>query len=208
MVIFVASLLGDVLFTKTQQKVLGLLFGKPDETFYLNEIVRLAGIGKGTVSRELEKMQSVDLISTFRVGNQNHYQANKKCPIYKELSGIVRKTFGISDVIKQALSDIKDEIDYAFVYGSVAKGNENKKSDIDLMIVSKSVKYEDVMKALSNAEKLLARPINPNIYNAKQIKDKLKSRSSFITRVFEQDKLWIKESQDDIKGIGQSGKNK
>jgi predicted nucleotidyltransferase len=198
---FVTSLLGDVLFTKTQQKVLGLLFGKPDETFYLNEIVRLAGIGKGTVSRELDKMQKADLISTFRVGNQNHYQANKDCPIYEELAGIVRKTFGIGDVIKQAMLEYEDEIDYAFVYGSISKGEETTKSDIDLMIVAESIEYADVMNALSDAEKLLARPINPSIYNAKQIKDKLKSKSSFITRIFEQDKIWIKESQDDIKGI-------
>lgn len=198
---FVASLLGDVLFTKTQQKVLGLLFGKPDETFYLNEIVRLAGIGKGTVSRELEKMQKADLISTFRIGNQNHYQANKDCPIFEELSGIVRKTFGVSDVIKQALLEFEDEIDYAFVYGSLAKGEEATKSDIDLLIVTESLEYADVMNTLIDAEKLLARPINPSIYNAKQIKDKLKSKNSFISRIFEQDKIWIKESQDDIKGI-------
>ncbi len=203
-----ASLLGDVLFTKTQQKVLGLLLGKPDETFYLNEIVRLAGIGKGTVSRELEKMQKADLILISRVGNQNHFQANKACPIYEELSGIVRKTFGINNVIKQALLEFNEQLDYAFIYGSIAKGEESSKSDIDLFIVSASLEYADVMKALSDAEKSLARPINPNIYNAKQVKNKLNSKSSFITRVFEQDKLWIKGSQDDIKGIRQSGKNK
>lgn len=202
MVVFVVSLLGNVLFTKTQQRVLGLLFGKPDKTFYLNEIVRLAGVGKGSVTRELDKMQKADLISSFRIGNQNHFQVNKNCPVYEELSGLIRKIFGISDVIKQALSVFEKEIDYAFVYGSVAKGEENSKSDIDLMIVTESLEYTDVMNALIDAEKLLMRPVNPGIYNAKQIKDKLKSKSSFITRVFKQDKLWIKHSQDDTKGTG------
>lgn len=196
-----ASLLGDVLFTKTQQKVLGLLFGNPEETFYLNEIVRLAGIGKGTVSRELEKMQKADLISTFRVGNQNHYQANKGCPIYEELAGIVRKTFGIGDVIKQALLEFEDEIDYAFVYGSISKGEESTKSDIDLMIVASSLEYTDVINCLMDVEKSLGRPINPTLYTSKQIKNKLKSKNAFISRVMEQDKIWIKGSQDDIKGI-------
>ena len=86
--------LGSALFTKTQQKVLGLLYGKPDTTFYLNEIVRLADIGKGTVKRELEKMQAAGLVTVNRIGNQNHYQANTECPIYGELLDIVRKTFG------------------------------------------------------------------------------------------------------------------
>jgi predicted nucleotidyltransferase len=195
-----ASLLGDVLFTKTQQKVLGLLFSNPEDTFYLNEIVRLADIGKGTVSRELERMLNAELVSSIRVGNQIHYQANKDCPIYRELTSIVRKTFGIADVIKQGLSGLFDEIRYAFVYGSISKGEEKANSDIDLLIVTDTIEYVDVIKALADAEKLLGRPINPSLYSARQIKDKLKSKNSFIIRIFEQDKIWIKGSQDDIKG--------
>ena len=51
--------IGDALFTKTQQKVPGLLFGKPDESFYTNEIMRWASIGRGTVSRELERLENI-----------------------------------------------------------------------------------------------------------------------------------------------------
>ena len=179
-VVTVASLLGDVLFTKTQQKVLSILFGKPDETFYLNEIVRMAGVGKGSVMRELEKMQEADLISKSQIGNQNHFQANKECPIYHELSSIVRKTFGIAGVIKQALLLLDKEIDYAFVYGSIAKGEERSKSDIDLMIVTPSLEYTEVIDVLIEAEKSLGRPINPTIYTSKQIKNKFKFLQIFF----------------------------
>ncbi|MFT5396476.1 MAG: putative nucleotidyltransferase [Gammaproteobacteria bacterium] len=196
-----ASLLGDVLFTKTQQRVLGLLYGNPGKTFYLNELVRLAGVGKGSVNRELIRMLNAGLLTKDKVGNQNHFQANKECPIYHELLVLVRKTFGIVDVIKQALLPLEDEIDFAFVYGSIAKGEENAKSDIDLMIVTSSLEYTDVINSLMDVEKSLGRPINPTLYTSKQIKNKLKSKNAFISRVMEQDKLWIKGSQDDIKGI-------
>jgi len=89
--------IGDALFTKTQQKVLGLLFGKPDKSFYTNEIMRYASIGRGTVSRELDRLVSAGLLTVTKEGNQNHYQANPKCPIYPELLSIARKTLDEKD---------------------------------------------------------------------------------------------------------------
>ena len=95
--------MADALFTKTQQRVLGLLYGKPDESFYTNEIVRWADMGRGTIRRELDRLVLAGILRRTQEGNQHHYQANPGCPIYKELIGIVKKTFGIVDVLKQAL---------------------------------------------------------------------------------------------------------
>lgn len=193
-----ATLLGECLFTKTQQRVLGLLFGRPDETFYLNEIVRLAGVGKGTIKRELERIQTAGLVTVTRIGNQNHYQANAECPIYGELLGIVRKTFGVVDVLKSALLPLDDRIDFAFVYGSIAKGNATAKSDIDLMVVTDSLAYADLMTALTVAEQSLGRIINPSIYDLAQFKRKWQEGSAFITRTMKQPKLWIKGEEGGI----------
>lgn len=190
--------LSNVLFTKTQQKVLALLFGKPDETFYMNEIVRLAGIGKGTIKRELEKMLAAGLVTLTRIGNQNHYQANKLCPIYPDLLNIVRKTFGVAGVMQEALKPLLTQIDLVFVYGSVSKGLDTASSDIDLMVVTDSLAYADVITVLTKAEISLGRPINPTIYDKKQLKDKLQSGNAFVTRVMEQPKIWIKGTDDDI----------
>jgi DNA-binding transcriptional ArsR family regulator len=96
--------IGDALFTKTQQRVLGLLYGKPGQSFYTNEIVRRADMGRGTVRRELERLTAAGLVVVRREGNQHHYQANSSCPVYQELLGIVKKTFGVADVIRTALS--------------------------------------------------------------------------------------------------------
>ena len=193
--------LASALFSRTQQQLYSLLFGHPQRSFYLRELIESAGIGRGTVQRELEKMTATGLISVKKIGNQKHYQANPQCPIYAELSGIVRKTFGIVDVIRHALLPIDEEIDYAFVYGSIAKGEESAKSDIDLMLIGHNLNYGEVMDLLIPVEGKLGRPVNPSIYTAKQIRDKLKSKNSFISRVLKQDKLWIKGDQDDIKGI-------
>ena len=195
------SQLGDALFTTTQQNVLGLLYTEPGRSFYTKEILRLTGMGVATIKRELDRMVAAEILTLTRIGNQHHYQANPECPIYEELLSIVRKTFGVADVVRNALVPIQDSIVYAFIYGSIAKGKEMAKSDIDLMLVGNHLNYGDVMDLLIPVERKLGRPVNPSIYTAKQVRDKLKSKNSFIARVLKQDKLWIKGGQDDIKGI-------
>ena len=197
--------IGNVLFTKTQQKVLGLLFGKPDQSFYLNQITKLSQMGRGTIKRELERMEAAGIVVKKRIGNQNHYQANSECPVYSELMGIARKTFGVADVIKTALNSILDEVAFAFIYGSVAKGEDTAKSDIDLLIVSNELTYSDVMERLLDSETSIGRPINPTIYNVDQIEKKLKQDNAFVSRVMEQPKIWIKEDEDVYRTIRQSG---
>lgn len=191
--------IGDALFTKTQQSVLSMLFGKPDQSFYTNEIVRWAKMGKGTITRELAKLVSVGVIVMTQTGNQNHYQVNPSCSIYEELLGIVKKTFGLVDVIYSTLSTVENQIDFSFIYGSIAKGEESANSDIDLLVVTESLAYADIITVLNEAEELLGRPINPSIYTKEQIQDKLKQKNIFITRVMEQPKLWVKGDDDDIR---------
>ncbi len=193
-----ATTIANSLFTKTQQKVMGLLFRKPDTSFYLNEIVRLADMGKGTIKRELEKMTQAGLLTVKRIGNQTHYQANPASPIYDELISISRKTFGIADIIRQALL-VNGSIQYAFIYGSIAKGEDTAQSDIDLMIIGDDLAYTDMMNLLISIEKELQRPINPSIYTLENFKNKLNEKNSFITRVLEQEKINVIGDADAIR---------
>lgn len=197
-----AITIGDALFTKTQQKVIGLLFRKPDTTFYFNEIVRLAGIGKGTVKRELEKLTAADLLTVKRIGNQKHYQANSSAPVYNELIAITRKTFGIADVIRQTLEPIKKSIEFAFIYGSIAKATDTARSDIDIMIIGNDLAYANIMNLLILAEKELQRTINPNIYSLSDFNNKLQQKNSFLTRILQQKKIIIMGSENVIRKIG------
>lgn len=191
--------IGDALFTKTQQRVLGLLYGKPKQSFYTNEIVRRADMGRGTISRELNRLVSAGILVIRHEGNQHYYSANPDNPVYNDLVNIVRKTFGITDVIREALMPVYEQIDLAFIYGSIAKKEETASSDIDLLVITDLLAYTDLMTVLSDVESSLARPINPSIYTMVQIKDKLQQSNAFLTRVMEQPKLWVKGSDDDIR---------
>ncbi|GBE07022.1 nucleotidyltransferase domain protein [bacterium BMS3Bbin11] len=197
-----ATSIGDALFTKTQQKVLGLLFGKPDRSFYTNEIMRWADMGRGTVSRELERLVGAGLLVVSKEGNQNHYQANKNSPVYSEFVSIVKKTFGIADQIKAALKPLDDSIDVAFIYGSISKGTESKSSDIDLMIIGKELSYGDVVELLLPLEESLQRSINPTLYEKSDFVAKLKAGNSFVKRVMEQPKILIKGDENDFGETG------
>jgi predicted nucleotidyltransferase len=194
------SLIGDSLFTKTQQKVLALLYGNPQKSFYLKEILRKTGMGVATIKSELDSLLSSGILSMTKIGNQHHYQANTNCPIYSELVSIVKKTFGIADVIKNACAPIEKEIDLAFIYGSVAKGEETANSDIDLFVIS-NLALADLMKALTVVEKELGRKINPSIYTNKQVKSRIKQKNAFITRIMKQPKLWILGDENELKKL-------
>jgi predicted nucleotidyltransferase len=183
------SSLGDALFSKTQQRVLGLLFGKPDQSFFTNEIIRWAGLGKGTVQRELERMLAAGLLVKVQRGNQSHYQANPECPIHQELVAIVRKTFGIGDVLRVALTPLRDRITQGFIYGSIAKGDATAHSDIDLMLVGDGLSYSGVMELLAPAESELGRTINPTLYSQLDFASRLAAGNHFLQRVMQQARI-------------------
>lgn len=182
-----STAVGDALFTRTQQRVLGLLYGTPDRSFYTNEIMRRVDMGRGTVRRELDRLVSADLITVSQTGNQRHYQANPESPVYAELLGLVRKTFGIADVIREALAPLLEQIELAFLYGSMAKA-----SDVDLMLIGKNLVYADIMDLLVAIEASLQRTINPTIYTTADFRNKLKRNNGFLTRVMDQPRMMIK----------------
>ncbi len=194
--------IGEALFTKTQQRVLGLLYGTPDKSFYTNEIVRWADMGRGTVRRELDRLTSAGLLVARREGNQLHFQANAVNPIFSELLNIVRKSFGVADVIRAALQPLDSQIELAFVYGSMAKASDTVSSDVDLMLVGDMLTYGDIVELLLPVEGSLQRTINPTIYTPAEFRAKIEEDSSFLTRVTEQPTLTIKGVIDDFRKPG------
>lgn len=189
--------IGDALFTKTQQRVLGLLYGKPGQSFYTNEIVRMADMGRGTVRRELERLVSAGLLVITREGNQRHYQANKACPIYKELLGVVKKTFGIVDILREALSPFAEQIDWVFVFGSVASGKETASSDIDLMIIGEPG-FSEVVAALYSIQETLGREINPKIFRKEEWVKRRDSNDAFLKDVLAKPRMDVMGNEDEL----------
>lgn len=190
--------LADALFTKTQQRVLGILFAQPERSFFANEIVRLSGTGIGTVHRELERLTQVGLLLESRLGNQRHFQANPAAPIFEELRGIVLKTFGLVDVLRAALQPLAGQIQVAFVYGSVARREDTASSDIDLMVVAETLAYPELFAVLGEFEPRLGRTVNPSLYKPAELARKLAAGSAFAARVLHQPKLFVIGGEDDL----------
>lgn len=190
--------LADALFTKTQQRVLGVLFGHPDRSVYATELIRMAGTGSGAAQRELARLEASGLVVSRRVGHQKHYQANTDAPLFGELRSIVLKTVGLAEPLRAALKPLSPSIRAAFVYGSVAKATDRAASDIDLMLVSDSLSYGEVFGALERAAKQLGRQVNPTVYTAAEFAKRTRGENAFVTRVLEQPKIWILGGEGDL----------
>ena len=175
----------DALFTSTQQKVLAILFGQPDRSFFATELISLAGAGSGAVQRELARLSESGLLTVHKVGNQKHFQANHESPIFNEVRQIVSKTFGLATPLKDALQPIEDIIKLALVFGSVAGKTDTATSDIDLMVISDSLTLEDLFKALEPAEKHFRRQINPILLTVDEFDRRKNEKDSFINRVLD-----------------------
>lgn len=175
--------LADALFSSTQQRVLGLLFGQPARSFFATELIALAGSGSGAVQRELKRLAESGLVTLRRVGNQRHYQANPDSPLFAALHDIVMKTSGMALPIRSALQPFGDAILAACVYGSVASGSDTAHSDIDLLLVAESLTLEDVYGALEPFEKRLARKISVTLYTPEEFLRRKATGNAFLTKV-------------------------
>ncbi|MEQ9450468.1 MAG: transcriptional regulator [Pseudomonadales bacterium] len=177
--------LADALFTTTQQRLLGLLFGQPNRSFFVTEIIDLVDMGRGAVQRELQRLARSGLLLTRRVGNQKHYQANSAAPIFDELCAIVEKTLGIQEMVRNALQPLAQKIELSLIYGSVAKRTDSVASDIDLLVVADELMLEDLNGVLVPVEKRLARKISPTLLTTQEFEQRRVQSDSFVQRVIE-----------------------
>jgi predicted nucleotidyltransferase len=191
--------LSNALFSNVQQRVLALIFGQPERSFYTSEIVRSVHSGTGAVERELARLEQSGLVTVERIGNQKHYRANRESPIFDELRGIVLKTVGLADPLRQSLAPYLSKIIAAFVYGSVAKGTDTARSDIDLMVIGNDLTYADLYGGLQKAEQILRRPVNPTFLSVDDWKRKISTKDSVIAKINAQPKLFIIGSEADLK---------
>jgi predicted nucleotidyltransferase len=175
--------LSDALFTRTQQKVLGLLFGQPHRSFFATELIALAGGGSGAVQRELKRLAESGLVTVTRLGNQHHYQANAASPLFASLHDIALKTSGLAEPLRAALQPLATQINFAFIYGSVAAGADTASSDIDLLLVAEDLALETVHAALEPAEQQLARRIGITLYTLAEFRQRRDNNNAFLAKV-------------------------
>ena len=156
---------GTVLFGKTRRRVLGLLFGRPDECFYVRDIVRRSGAAQGAIARELAALLGAGLLWRDDRGRQVYYQANKHAPIFPELERLVGKTLVVGDLLRDALSPLGDRIELAGLFGPAATGDRRAGRAIDLLVIG-DVRREEVVEAVGAVEARLDRPVKAVVYAA------------------------------------------
>ncbi|MEA2239871.1 MAG: hypothetical protein QOC81_4595 [Thermoanaerobaculia bacterium] len=193
--------LADALFTTTQQRILRLLFGNAERTYFKQELIEQTGSGSGAVQRELARLVESGLVTMNRIGSQKHYHANRKAPIFEELRGIVTKTVGLIDPLRSALRPLARRIDRALVYGSVANGKAHAGSDIDLLVVADALTLEELFSKLAPAEKLLGRSIHPTLYTPEEFARRKAKGNPFLRKVLAGEHIDLMGSED---GAGES----
>lgn len=179
----------SALFTDSQARVFGWLFGQPDRSYHLSELRRLTGLGSASIQRELNRLATAGLVLSARTGNQRRFQANRSSPVFAELAALTRKTLGAEPALREAVLSLGGRLKAAWIYGSIAKGTDTAASDIDVMLVGEKMPMADVLACLIPVEAQLGRKINPTCYTPGEFARRRADPNSFVSKVLAQPTL-------------------
>lgn len=185
------------LLGETRTAILAELLLRPEQARHVRDLERTTGLSPGSLHRELTALVAFDVLRREQAGRQVFYRANPDCPVLPELTGLLRKTAGVVDILREGLSPLADRIDGAFIYGSMAKGTPHTHSDVDLMIVG-SVGFAEVVLALHPAQEAMRREINPIVFGRSEFIGRLEQQDNFVAMVWNGPKLWLLGSADDL----------
>lgn len=193
-------MLSSLLFSEYRKRILGLLLLHPNTSYHMRELARLTSTASGTLHKELVKLTAGGILQSKKVGNQVHYSANTQCRIFSELASILRKTSGLTDVVAEALVGVKDQITLAFIYGSIARGEEQAASDVDIMLIG-ALSFGDAVTALYACQSTLQREITPVVYSVDEFNRRLQQQDSFLNDVLAKPKLFIIGNDNELRKL-------
>lgn len=187
----------DALFPKTRQDLLATTLIDPSREWYLSALAKHLRVPPSSLQRELVGLVAAGILTRRGDGNRTYYRADLESPLFGELRGILLKTVGLRDVLREGLRPLVDRIDVAFIYGSMARAEERSASDVDLMVIG-SVGLADLAPALKQAEETLGRPVNPTVYTRREVAEKRARGHHFLDSVLREEKLFIAGSKDEL----------
>jgi predicted nucleotidyltransferase len=187
----------DLLFGTYRQRVLTQLLLHPESSYHVRELARLTGTTPGTLHKELSRLAEVGLLQREKQGNQVRYQANRECPVFAELAGLFRKTSGLVGVLAEALRSLHPMPELALVFGSLARGDENARSDVDVLLIS-DCGFGDAIKSLHPAQAILQREINPVLYSATEFARRIEAKDGFVLNILANPKLFVIGTANDL----------
>lgn len=192
----------DALLPGTRQKLLALFLTHPGEEYHLREVIRRVGVKQGAVQRELGNLTSVGILSRRAQGRQTLYGANQSCPVYQELRGLLVKTLGLADVLREVLLPLGAKVEVAFVYGSFARGEETSGSDVDLLVIGDAT-FGEIVDVLAPAERRLGREVNPIVHSLREFEQRYRKGQHFLKTVLREGKLFVMGGPDELDRLAQ-----
>jgi uncharacterized protein len=191
--------LAELLSSRARAEIFRLLFSGTGEELHVREIERRSGLNDSTLRQELRKLVRLDLVQSRRDSNRVYYRAKTESPLYPEIRNLVLKTSGLSDVLKSALTDKRIRV--AFVFGSIARGEEKAGSDVDLMVIGQ-LGLRDLSRLLSGIEEKIGREVNPHVLREEEFRKRIRAKEHFVSSVMEAPKLFIIGSQRELEAMG------
>jgi predicted nucleotidyltransferase len=192
----------DALFPRTRRAVLAVVYMDPAREWYLSHLARHLNVQPSSLQRELANLVTAGILRRREDGNRVYYSAETDSPIFGDLHGLFLKTAGLRDVLAEALAPLRDRITVAFVYGSLARREEQPGSDVDLMVIGR-IGLAVLAPALKSAEDVLLRPVNPSVYPPEEVAGKLAAGHHFLETVMSKEKLFVLGGKDDLAAVTQ-----
>ena len=191
--------LAELLSSRARAEIFRLLFGGTGKELHVREIERRSGLNDSTLRQELRKLVRLDLVESRRDSNRVYYHAKTENPLYPEIRNLVLKTSGLSDVLKSALADKRIRV--AFIFGSIASGEEKAGSDVDLMVIGQ-LGLRDLSRLLSGIEEKIGREVNPHVLRKEEFRKRIRAKEHFVSSVVETPKIFIIGSQRELETMG------
>ena len=191
--------LAELLSSRARAEIFRFLLSGTGEELHVREIERRSGLNDSTLRQELRKLVRLDLVQSRRDSNRVYYRAKTESPLYPEIRNLVLKTSGLSDVLKSALTDKR--IRLAFVFGSIASGEEKAGSDVDLMVIGQ-LGLRDLSRLLSGIEEKIGREVNPHVLREEEFRKRIRAKEHFVSSVMETPKIFIIGSERELEAMG------
>jgi hypothetical protein len=185
------------LFGKTREALLGLFYRQPSISYYTTQVIKAVQGGSGAIQRELNNLSEAGII--VREAHDRHvsYWANQNHPIFSELRSIVRKTFGMTEVIRGALLPVAEDIKIALLFYPISPNSDGREDDIELMVIG-DIHFNDVVDQLGLTETELGREINTVVYPESTFKQKIRSDQNFENSIAGRDKIFLIGDDDEL----------
>ena len=190
----------DGLLGRQTAAVLSVLLARPESRLYQRQIAQLAGLRLLQAQRALRALADLGVLLTHHEGNRVYYSPDPSCPILPELTAMVLKTAGLADVLQEALAGVEG-IALAFIFGSMAKGTFDSRSDVDVLVVGDG-SFADISAALLPAQERLGREITPTVYSPEEFQQRVAEKHHFLARVLSEPKIMLVGTPDDVERMG------